>query len=66
MSHIERIDLLVDLLLGGFALADDNALVDDATLSRESMENSPVPIQAVPPASLTPDDAVPGFDPPLH
>jgi hypothetical protein len=46
-------------------LADDNALADAAALTRESIENSPVPIKAVPPDSLVPDDTLQGFDPPL-
>ena len=49
---------------GNDALADDNALAD-AALTRESIENSPVPIKAVPPEFLVPDDTLPEFDPPL-
>ena len=43
----------------------NDALVPDATLTRKSLENSPVPIEAVPLESSVPDDAVPGFEPPL-
>jgi hypothetical protein len=44
----------------------NEALVPDATLTRKSLENSPVPIEAVPLESSVPDDAVPGFEPPLY
>jgi hypothetical protein len=40
----------------------NDALVPDATLTRKSLENSPVPIEAVPLESSVPDDAVPGFE----
>lgn len=42
----------------------NDALVPDATLTRKSLENSPVPIEAVPLESSVPDDAVRGFEPP--
>ena len=35
------------------------------TLTRKSLENSPVPIEAVALESSVPDDAVSGFEPPL-
>ncbi len=43
----------------------NDALADDAALTRKSLKNSPVPIEAVPLESSVPDDPVPGFDPPL-
>ena len=41
----------------------NDALVTDAALTRKSLENSPVPIEAVPLESSVPDDAVPGLPP---
>jgi hypothetical protein len=48
-----------------FDLADDSVLADDNALTREPMENPPVPIEAVSLESSVPDGRVPGFDPPL-
>jgi len=46
-------------------VADDRVLADDNALTRKSRENSPAPMETISLEPFVPDDAVPGFDPPL-
>jgi CheY-like chemotaxis protein len=62
----KAVELKPDLIVLDIDLPTLNGIeAGDAALTRKSLENSPVPIEAVPLESLIPDDVVPEFEPPL-